>query len=148
PRDPERIIRVMPETLANKIAAGEVVQRPASAAKELIENAIDAGAEQITVVLKEAGSELIQVVDDGCGMSRDDAVSCFKRHATSKITEIEDLERIQTLGFRGEALASIAAVARIELRTKRMTDPAGTCVRLDGGELKDVAPCATQDGTS
>lgn len=138
----------MPETLANKIAAGEVVQRPASAAKELIENAVDAGAGQITVILKEAGSELIQVVDDGCGMSREDAVSCFKRHATSKIAEIEDLERILTLGFRGEALASIAAVSRVELRTKRMTDTAGTCVRIDGGEVKDVAPCATQDGTS
>lgn len=138
----------MPETLANKIAAGEVVQRPASAAKELIENAIDAGADQVTVVLKEAGSDLIQVVDNGCGMSRSDAVDCFKRHATSKIVSIEDLERIRTLGFRGEALASIAAVARVEMRTKRVTDAAGTCVRIEGGETKEVAPCATQDGTS
>lgn len=138
----------MPETLANKIAAGEVVQRPASAVKELIENAIDAGAEQVTVILKEAGSELVQVIDDGSGMSPTDAVACFKRHATSKISEIEDLERIQTLGFRGEALASIAAVARVELRTKRVQDAAGTSVRLEGGEVVEVAPCATQDGTS
>ena len=138
----------MPETLANKIAAGEVVQRPASAAKELIENAIDAGADQITVILKDAGSSLIQVIDNGSGMSPTDAASCFQRHATSKITSIDDLEHIRTLGFRGEALASIAAVARLELRTKRLSDEVGSCVRIDGGERKSVTPCMTQNGTS
>lgn len=138
----------MPEALANKIAAGEVVQRPASALKELIENAIDAGADAVEVILKGAGSELIQVVDDGSGMSREDAVSCFRRHATSKISAIEDLERIRTLGFRGEALASIASVAQVELRTKRSTDSSGFCVRMDGGDVIVSEPCATRDGTS
>lgn len=146
--DADRLIHVMPETLANKIAAGEVVQRPASAAKELIENALDAGAKQVTVIARAAGSELLQVIDDGCGMSPADASACLKRHATSKIRSIEDLERIHTLGFRGEAMASIAAVARVELRTKRVSDAAGTLVRVEGGEEKEVAPCATQNGTS
>jgi DNA mismatch repair protein MutL len=138
----------MPEALANKIAAGEVVQRPASALKELIENAVDAGADSVEIILKDAGSELIQVVDSGSGMSRDDAQACFRRHATSKIASIKDLERIRTLGFRGEALASIASVAQVELRTKRSTDPAGFCVRIDGGEVVGSEPCATRDGTS
>ena len=146
--DPDRIIRVMPETLANKIAAGEVVQRPASAAKELIENAIDAGGDELTIVLKSAGSELIQVIDNGCGMSPQDAVDSFRRHATSKIRSIDDLERIQTLGFRGEALASIAAVAQVELKTKRHQDEAGVLVRIHGGALEATEPCATPDGTS
>lgn len=144
----ERVIFVMPETLANKIAAGEVVQRPASAAKELIENALDAGAGQITLILKQAGSELIQVIDDGCGMSREDALDCFRRHATSKIRDIDDLERIETLGFRGEALASISAVAQVELRTKRRQDEAGFLVRIEGGATVATEPCATPDGTS
>ncbi|MFQ5572141.1 MAG: DNA mismatch repair endonuclease MutL [Rhodothermales bacterium] len=138
----------MPETLANKIAAGEVVQRPASAAKELIENAIDAGADEVTLVLKAAGSELIQVIDNGCGMSPEDAVQSFRRHATSKIRSIEDLERIQTLGFRGEALASISAVAQVEMKTKRVQDDAGFRVRIDGGKVETTEPCATPDGTS
>ncbi|QXD15714.1 DNA mismatch repair endonuclease MutL [Rhodocaloribacter litoris] len=138
----------MPDSLANKIAAGEVVQRPASAAKELIENALDAGASQVTVLLKAAGRELVQVIDDGCGMGPADAVTCFQRHATSKIRTAEDLERILTLGFRGEALASIAAVAQVELRTKRATDAAGLCVRVEGGRLVAKEPCATPDGTS
>ena len=138
----------MPEALANKIAAGEVVQRPASAAKELLENAIDAGAGAIEVILKASGSELIQVIDDGCGMSPEDARACFRRHATSKIAAIEDLERIRTLGFRGEALASIASVAQVELRTKRSTDASGVCVRIEGGEIQSAEPCATKDGTS
>lgn len=146
--DSESLIRTMPEGLANKIAAGEVVQRPASALKELIENAVDAGADSITVILKEAGTELIQVVDSGSGMTREDARACFRRHATSKIAAIEDLERIRTLGFRGEALASIASVAQVELRTKRLTDSAGFCVRIDGGEILAAEPCATKDGTS
>lgn len=138
----------MPETLANKIAAGEVVQRPASAAKELIENAIDAGADQVTLVLKSAGSELIQVIDNGCGMGVEDAVDSFRRHATSKIRSIDDLERIQTLGFRGEALASISAVAQVEMKTKRVQDDAGLFVRIDGGTLVTTEPCATPNGTS
>ena len=145
---PSQLIRVMPDTLANKIAAGEVVQRPASAVKEMIENALDAGADQVTVVLKAAGRELIQVIDDGCGMGTEDAVTCFLRHATSKIRSVDDLERILTLGFRGEALASIAAVAQVELRTKRHNDPVGICVRVDGGVMQATEPCATPDGTS
>lgn len=144
----EGIIAVMPEGLANKIAAGEVVQRPASAVKELVENAIDAGARTITVIIKAAGSELIQVVDDGCGMSPADAVACFQRHATSKIRGIEDLERIRTLGFRGEAMASISSVAQVELRTRRVGDDAGTLVRVQGGTLEPPEPCATREGTS
>ena len=142
------LIRLMPETLANKIAAGEVVQRPASAAKELIENAIDAGAASVEVVLKEAGGALVQIIDDGCGMSAEDARACFQRHATSKIRRIEDLEQICTLGFRGEALASIAAVAQVELKTKRVTDEVGTRVRINGGRLVAAEPCATPNGTS
>lgn len=138
----------MPEALANKIAAGEVVQRPASAVKELLENAIDAGADSVELILKGSGSELIQVVDDGSGMSREDARACFRRHATSKIASIDDLERLRTLGFRGEALASIASVAQVELRTKRSSDAAGICVRVEGGEIRDAEPCATRNGTS
>ena len=102
--DIEGSIRVMPEALSNKIAAGEVVQRPASAVKELLENAVDAGAGSITLILKRAGSELIQIVDDGCGMSRHDAAACFQRHATSKVFAAEDLDCIRTLGFRGKLL--------------------------------------------
>lgn len=142
------IIRVMPEALANKIAAGEVVQRPASVVKELMENSIDAGAHAVSVIVKQAGSELVQVVDDGCGMSAADAMLCFQRHATSKIRGIEDLERIRTLGFRGEALASIASVSHVELRTKRVGDAAGTLIRAEGGNLHAAAPCATREGTS
>ena len=146
--DPEQIIRVMPDTLANKIAAGEVVQRPASALKEMVENAIDAGCDDVQVILKDAGSTLIQVVDDGCGMSPSDAQRCFQRHATSKITSLDDLERLRTLGFRGEALASIAAVAQVELRTRRVQDAAGLRIRIDGGEVVESAPCAAPPGTS
>lgn len=145
---PERIIRTMPLALANKIAAGEVVQRPASAAKELIENALDAGAESIQVILKAAGSELIQIIDDGCGMSEADALACFDRHATSKIQAIEDLETIRTLGFRGEALASIAAVSHVELKTRRLNDDVGYHVRMEGGAVVLTEPCALPAGTS
>lgn len=142
------IIRVMPDRLANKIAAGEVVQRPASVAKELLENAIDAGARHIDLVIKDAGSTLVQVIDDGCGMSPSDAVQCFQRHATSKIQAAEDLERIRTLGFRGEALASVAAVAQVELKTRRVEDPVGHRVCVEGGEITANEPCATPPGTS
>ncbi len=144
----DSLIRIMPESLANKIAAGEVVQRPASVVKELVENALDAGARTITVILKEAGKTLVQVIDDGCGMSPTDARLCFQRHATSKIRSLEDLERIRTLGFRGEALASIAAVARVELKTKRTQDTVGYRVQIEGGQLVAAEPCATADGTS
>jgi len=142
------IIQVMSDRLANQIAAGEVVQRPASVEKELVENAIDAGASSIEVILKDAGSTLVQVIDDGCGMSAEDAVRCFERHATSKIQSVDDLERIRTLGFRGEALASIAAVAQVELKTKRVKDDAGTLVTVEGGEIVEQRPCAVPDGTS
>src|SRR5690625_3872727 len=138
----------MPETLANKIAAGEAVQRPASVAKELIEHALDAGARHIDVILKSAGSELIQVVDDGGGMTPDDAVTRLKRHATSKIQDASDLERIATFGFRGEALASIASVAHVELRTKQVDTDAGTLIRVEGGVMAANEPCATANGTS
>ncbi len=142
------LVRVMPDVLANKIAAGEVVQRPSSVAKELLENAIDAGARRVDLVVRKAGSALVQVVDDGGGMGPQDAAACFGRHATSKLRRFEDLERLATLGFRGEALASIAAVARVELRTKRRQDAAGTCVRFEGGRLVEQVPCAAEDGTS
>jgi DNA mismatch repair protein MutL len=144
----EGIIHVMPDRLANQIAAGEVVQRPASVAKELIENAVDAGASSIEVLLKDAGSTLVQVIDDGCGMSPEDAQRCFERHATSKIQSVDDLERIRTLGFRGEALASIAAVSQVTLKTKRVEDDAGTLVRVKGGEVVEQRPCAVKAGTS
>ncbi|MFB6271430.1 MAG: DNA mismatch repair endonuclease MutL [Salinibacter sp.] len=144
----EGIIEVMSDRLANQIAAGEVVQRPASVAKELIENALDAGAGSIEVLLKDAGSTLVQVIDDGCGMSPEDAERCFERHATSKVRSVDDLERIRTLGFRGEALASIAAVAQVTLKTKRVEDEAGTLVRVEGGEQAETRPCAIPDGTS
>jgi DNA mismatch repair protein MutL len=142
------IIHVMSDRLANQIAAGEVVQRPASVEKELVENAIDAGASSVEVVLKDAGSTLVQVIDDGCGMSPEDAKRCFKRHATSKIQSIDDLERIRTLGFRGEALASIAAVSQVTLKTKRVEDDAGTLVKVEGGEIVEQRPCAVSNGTS
>ena len=141
-------IRRMPIELANKIAAGEVVQRPASAVKELLENAIDAGATDISVLIKASGSNLIQVRDSGIGMSSQDAVQCFERHATSKIAQAEDLENIRTLGFRGEALASIAAIAQVSLKTKRQEDTEGTHVRIEGGEVVETSPCATAVGTT
>ena len=143
-----RLVQVMPEALANKIAAGEVVQRPASAEKELIENALDAGADDIEVVLKSAGSTLIQVRDNGCGMSPEDALECFRRHATSKIRTSEDLEQIWTLGFRGEALASIAAIAHVTLKTRRSVDTQGSMIRIHGGDLRVSEPCAAPPGTS
>ena len=118
-------IRILPSNIANMIAAGEVVQRPASVVKELVENAVDAGADQITVVIQDSGRTLIQVIDNGCGMSPDQAVLCFERHATSKLQTAEDLHNILTFGFRGEALASIAAVAEVTLKTRREEDEVG-----------------------
>ena len=117
----DRIV-LLPDNIANQIAAGEVIQRPASAVKELLENAVDAGATEIKLYLNDAGKALLQVVDNGVGMSETDARMCFERHATSKIKNIDDLFHIRTMGFRGEALASIAAVAQVELRTRREQD--------------------------
>ncbi|MFM7710033.1 MAG: DNA mismatch repair endonuclease MutL, partial [Ferruginibacter sp.] len=116
------IIQRLPENIANQIAAGEVIQRPASAVKELLENAVDAGADHISLIIEDAGKSLIQVTDNGKGMSAADARLAFERHATSKIRHVDDLFRIRTMGFRGEALASIAAVARVELNTRRPDD--------------------------
>jgi DNA mismatch repair protein MutL len=141
-------IHILAADVANKIAAGEVVQRPASAVKELIENALDAGARRITIVVREAGKTLLQVVDDGEGMTPEDAVAAFQRHATSKIKDASDLEAIQTLGFRGEALASIAAVAQVELRTRQRSSETGTLVRIEGSEMKEQGPAAAEPGTS
>ena len=144
----EDIIRLLPEAVANQIAAGEVVQRPASAVKELLENAVDAGGKNIQLVVKDAGRTLIQVIDDGKGMSFNDARLCFERHATSKIRSAEDLFSIHTKGFRGEALASIAAIAHVELKTKRAEDETGTVVLIEGGEVKEQSPTTTTNGTS
>ena len=132
-------IRILPSNVANAIAAGEVVQRPASVVKELVENAVDAGATQVTVVIRDAGRTLIQVIDNGCGMSPDDAVLCFERHATSKIASADDLMDITTFGFRGEALASIAAVAEVTLRTRREEDELGCQV-----QFADSVHCSTE----
>ncbi len=141
-------IHILEADIANKIAAGEVVQRPASAVKELIENSLDAGASSIAVIVKDAGKTLLQVKDNGEGMSAEDAALAFQRHATSKISTAQDLEAIGTLGFRGEALASIAAVAQVELRTRQASSDLGTLVRIDGSELKEQSPVAAEPGTA
>jgi len=142
------IIQLLPDNVANQIAAGEVVQRPASAIKELIENAIDAGATKIKLIVKDAGKSLIQVIDNGCGMSITDARLCFERHATSKIKKAEDLFAIRTMGFRGEAMASIAAIAHIELKTRREEDELGTIVEIEGSKIINQHPEALPTGTS
>lgn len=142
------IIQLLPDAIANQIAAGEVVQRPASALKELLENAVDAGATQIQVVIKEAGKQLIQVIDNGKGMSATDARMSFERHATSKIRSSQDLFAIRTFGFRGEALASIAAVAQVELKTRQAETELGTLIQIEGSEVKKQEPVALPVGTS
>ena len=144
----ESIIQLLPEVIANQIAAGEVVQRPASVVKELMENAIDAGASKVDVYVKDAGKSLIQVSDNGCGMSAADARMCFERHATSKIREQADLFRIRTMGFRGEALASIAAVAQVRLRSRLHEEELGTEIEIEGGMLKHCEPCTCSPGSS
>jgi DNA mismatch repair protein MutL len=141
-------IRVLSDHVANQIAAGEVVERPASVAKELVENSIDAGARRVEVDVEAGGRRLLRVADDGEGMTRDDAVLAFERHATSKITSTEDLAHISTLGFRGEALASIASVARVELITQTEGEAEGTRVVIEGGRMRDVAPAARPRGTT
>jgi len=142
------IIQLLPESVANQIAAGEVVQRPASAVKELMENAIDAGANKIQLILKDAGKALIQVIDNGCGMSVTDARMCFERHATSKVRKAEDLFAIRTMGFRGEAMASIAAIAQVEMKTRRHEDELGTLIEIEGATVTKQEPVATPEGTS
>ena len=142
------IIQLLPDSIANQIAAGEVIQRPASAVKELLENAVDAGASTIKLILKDAGKTLIQVIDDGCGMSETDARMSFERHATSKIRNAEDLFNIRTMGFRGEALASIASIAQVELRSRRRTDELGTKIIIEGFELKNQEACQCPAGTN
>ncbi len=144
----EDIIRLLPDSIANQIAAGEVVQRPASIVKELLENSVDAKATSVTLIVKEAGKILVQVIDDGIGMSETDARLSFERHATSKIKQAEDLFNILTMGFRGEALASIAAVAQVELRTKRREDSLGTYLCIEGSQFKNQESTAGTDGTS
>lgn len=143
----DRIV-LLPDNIANQIAAGEVIQRPASAVKELLENAVDAGATEIKLFLNDAGKAMIQVVDNGAGMSETDARMCFERHATSKIRNIDDLFHIRTMGFRGEALASIAAVAQVELRTRRAQDDVGTCIEIENSQVKKQTPVAAPVGTS
>ena len=142
------IIHLLPDSVANQIAAGEVIQRPASVVKELVENAVDAGAVQIDVIVKHAGRTLIQVKDNGCGMSETDARLCFERHATSKIKSADDLFHLHTKGFRGEALASIAAIAHVELRTRQPNSDVGTCLVLEGSLCKEQSPCSCEEGSS
>ena len=144
---PDKIL-LLPDNIANQIAAGEVIQRPASAVKELLENAVDAGATEIKLIINDAGKSLVQVIDNGGGMSETDARMSFERHATSKITTIEDLFHIKTMGFRGEALASIAAVAQVELKTKRLDDETGTYIEIENSVVKKQEPIASSEGTS
>ena len=144
---PDKIL-LLPDNIANQIAAGEVIQRPASAVKELLENAVDAGATEIKLIINDAGKSLVQVIDNGSGMSETDARMSFERHATSKITTIEDLFHIKTMGFRGEALASIAAVAQVELKTKRVDDETGTYIEIENSVVKKQEPIAAPEGTS
>ena len=142
------IIQLLPDNIANQIAAGEVIQRPASAVKELLENAVDAGATEISLIVNDAGKALIQVIDNGKGMSETDARMAFERHATSKIKNIEDLFKIKTMGFRGEALASIAAVAQVELRSKRDEDETGVFIEIENSQVIKQEPIAVPTGTS
>jgi DNA mismatch repair protein MutL len=145
---PMDIIRLLPDNIANQIAAGEVIQRPASAVKELMENAIDAGATQVQLIVKQAGKSLVQVIDNGCGMSDTDARMCFEKHATSKISTADDLFNIRTMGFRGEALASIAAIAQVEMKTRQIGEPLGTLIEIGGMKMAKQEPCQSAEGTS
>lgn len=144
----ETIIHVLPSELANKIAAGEVVERPAAVVKELLDNAIDSGADDIQIIVKNSGKALIQITDNGCGMSKDDIPLCFQRHATSKINSVDDLYNIHTLGFRGEAMASIGSVSQITMKTRRHEDENGWEYELWGGEERSLQPVAMEPGTS
>ncbi len=142
------IIQLLPDSVANQIAAGEVIQRPASVVKELVENALDSGATEITIHIKDAGRTFIKITDNGCGMSPTDARMAFERHATSKINSANDLFCIRTMGFRGEALASVAAIAEVEMRTKRVDDEVGTFILISGSEVVTQEPAACGNGTS
>lgn len=142
------VIKLLPDSVANQIAAGEVIQRPASVVKELVENAVDAGAKSIKIILKDAGRALIQVVDDGCGMSASDARLAFERHSTSKITVADDLFTLHTMGFRGEALASICAVAQVELVTKPENEALGTRIVISGSKVEAQEPCSASRGSN
>jgi len=142
------IIELLPDSVANQIAAGEVIQRPASVAKELLENSVDAGATDIKLIIKDAGKTLIQVIDNGCGMSETDARMCFERHATSKIRKADDLFAIRTKGFRGEAMASIAAIAHVDIKTRRTEDEIATKVEIEATTVKSHEPVSAPAGTS
>ena len=142
------IIKLLPDSVANQIAAGEVIQRPASAVKELLENAVDSGATSVELFIKEAGKTLIQVIDNGCGMNAMDARMSFERHATSKIQKAEDLFSIKTMGFRGEALASIAAIAQVDMKSRLLDEELGTCLKIEGSEVISQEPCSCKPGTS
>ncbi len=142
------IIQLLPDHVANQIAAGEVIQRPASAVKEMLENALDAGSTEITLFIKDAGRTLLQVVDNGCGMSQKDLEMCFERHATSKIKSANDLFNIQSMGFRGEAMASIAAIAHVEVNSKLTENELGSHLIIEGSKIKTHKECASANGTS
>ncbi len=142
------IIKLLPDSVANQIAAGEVIQRPASVIKELVENAVDAGATDIRVFIKDAGRTLIQVIDNGCGMSTVDARMAFERHATSKITRADDLFRLHTMGFRGEALPSICAISQVEVKTRTANSEMGTSLLINGSKVESQTPCVCEKGTS
>src|SRR5690554_1838125 len=142
------IIHLLPDSIANQIAAGEVIQRPASVVKELVENALDAGATRVTISIKGAGRTLVQVIDDGRGMSATDARMAFERHATSKIRQAEDLFALTTMGFRGEALPSIAAIAHVEVKSRREEDELGTHLVIFGSKVERQEMIACANGTS
>lgn len=142
------IIHLLPDSVANQIAAGEVIQRPASVVKELLENSVDAGATSIKLIIKDSGKSLVQVVDNGYGMSETDARMCFERHATSKIKKADDLFAIRTMGFRGEAMASIAAIAQVEMKTRRTGEELGTKLEIEGSKIISHEACSTAEGTS
>jgi len=142
------IIHLLPNHVANQIAAGEVIQRPASVVKEILENSLDAGSSEIKLYIKDAGKTLIEIIDNGCGMSKNDLKMCFERHATSKIKDIEDIFKIKTMGFRGEAMASIAAISHVEVKTKLTDKELGSHLIISGSQIKEAGECATFDGTS
>ena len=142
------IINLLPEHIANQIAAGEVIQRPASVVKETLENSIDSGATEIQLIIKDSGKTLIQIIDNGCGMSKNDVEKCFLRHATSKIKKADDLFEIQTMGFRGEAMASIASISHVELETKLHDQELGTKIIIEGGKIIRKSDINCSAGTS